>query len=78
MNISKSINNGTTVVPLLAALPFSIEVGKAEAQPEAFRYSPMDQRTVYHMGNRDYSTCKMDESIGGVLHKSKSDTKKDD
>ena len=78
MNISKSINNQTAVVPLLAALPFSIEVGKTEAQPEAFHYSPMDQRTVYQMGNRDYSTCRMDESINPIFGKSKTDTRKDD
>ncbi len=66
--------NTSDAMPLMAALPYSI----IEDEPENFspRYDPKSQVTVF--AGRNYSTCRYDESVGGILSKSRSDTQKDD
>ena len=64
----------SAVVPLMAALPYSIET--EECDEAGVIYDPTSQLTVY--AGRNYSTCRYDDSIGGILSKSRSDTQKDD
>ena len=62
------------VMPLMAALPYAI----MDDEPDgvAVSYDPCAQLTVY--AGRNFSTCRYDESVGGILSKSRSDTQKDD
>lgn len=64
------------VIPLLAALPYGITVEGSDCEP-AFRYDPTTQRTRF-ASSGGYSTCRYDESVGGIISKSRSDTKRDD
>lgn len=73
MKVSKmSIKTGS-VIPLMAALPY--EVAMERSQEGDIEYDPESQLT--HFAGRDFSTCRCDESAGG-LFQSKSDTQKDD
>lgn len=73
MHVQKLSVKTNAVIPLMAALPY----GVAAEQPGdgAMIYEPETQLT--HFAGRDFSTCRCDESAGG-LFQSKSDTKKDD
>lgn len=64
----------TGIMPLMAALPYAIEADESEDTGDT--YDPKSQLTVY--AGRNYSTCRYDESVGGILSKSRSDTQKDD
>ena len=75
MQLTKHANTSSDVLPLLAALSYTITLDTEEDMAEASDYDPTNQRTVYAMG-RDYSTCRMDDSAGWFP--SKNDTKKDD
>lgn len=73
MRIEKLVVDSPTVIPLMAALPYSV-VFEGEA-PEEHVYDPISQITRF--AGRNFSTCREDESAGGFFQ-SKSDTKKDD
>jgi hypothetical protein len=75
MIVSKLLNPGKGVMPLMAALPYSIQV--SDACPEAKLVYDAHRQMVIEPEGRDYSTCREDESAGG-LFSSKTDTKKDD
>jgi hypothetical protein len=64
------------VIPLLAALPYRIAVEGLDSEP-AFSYNPISQTTRF-ASSRGYSTCQYEESVGGFISKSRTDTKKDD
>lgn len=75
MRITKQVVREAGTIPLIAALPYEIEA-EMPMDGLAFAYDPMSQLTVF-AGRRDFSTCRYDESAGG-LFSSKSDTQKDD
>ncbi len=62
------------IIPLMATLPYAI----VDDEPEFadISYYPCSQLTVY--AGRNFSTCRYEESVGGILSKSRSDTQKDD
>ncbi len=64
------------VIPLLAALPYRIAVAGSDSEP-SFSYDPVSQQTKF-ASKRDFSTCQYEESVGGIVTKSRTDTKKDD
>jgi hypothetical protein len=72
VTVEKVVLNEERNVPLIAALPFRIRA--EESATDVIRYDPATQRSA--MG-RNYSTCRYDESAGGIFS-SKSDTSKDD
>jgi hypothetical protein len=76
MQLVKHSNESTDIMPLLAALSYSVILDEGEDKMEESGYDPTSQRTIYGMG-RDYSTSRSEDSAGGFLH-TKSDTKKDD
>lgn len=65
------------IIPVMAALPYEIAISDPEPGEDCVSYDPQNQVTLF-AGRRDFSTCREDESVGGFLSKSKSDTKKDD
>lgn len=73
MKIDRLTLAGSAVIPLMAALPYRIDA--SACTPEGSSYDPTTQFT--HFARRDFSTCRCDESVGG-LFSSRSDTKKDD
>ena len=75
MRVRKLNLQSTGALPLIAALPYTIDIDHAESDGDAV-YDPLRQLTVF-AGRRDFSTCRSDESAGG-LFSSKSDTHKDD
>jgi len=75
MQVAKRIIETDAVIPVMAALPYEIAISDPEAE-NPFAYNPETQLTRF-AGRRDYCTCRVDESAGG-LFSSKSDTKKDD
>ena len=80
MQLVKHVSTSKNVMPIISALPYSVILDKgddmSEGMSEGFSYDPTSQRTVYQAG-RDYSTCREDDSAGGIFN-SKADTKKDD
>ena len=73
MEITKLNVKTTAAIPLMAALPYGVAMDRS---PESnIEYDPRTQLTRF--AGRDYSTCREDESAGGIFQ-SKSDTKKDD
>jgi len=73
MNIERLTVKTAATIPLMAALPYKVTLDPpAEARVE---YNPETQLTRF--AGRDFSTCRVDESAGG-LFQSKSDTQKDD
>jgi hypothetical protein len=62
------------VIPVMAALPY--EITGSDCDPSPVHYNPLSQLTVFARGR--YSTCRYDESVGGFLSKSRSDTQQDD
>jgi hypothetical protein len=64
------------VIPLLAALPYRITVEGSDSEP-SFSYNPITQLTRF-ASSRSGSTCQYEESVGGIISKSRTDTKKDD
>jgi len=64
------------VIPLLAALPYRIAVQASDCEG-AFSYDPLSQQTQF-ASSRGGSTCQYEESVGGFISKSRTDTKKDD
>jgi hypothetical protein len=64
------------VIPLLAALPYGITVEGSDSEA-AFSYEPATQQTRF-ASSKGYSTCQYEESVGGIISKSRTDTKKDD
>lgn len=73
--VKETIRTGG-VIPLLAALPYRIAVAGSDSEP-SFSYDPISQQTRF-ASSRGYSTCQYEESVGGIISKSRSDTKKDD
>ena len=73
--VKQSIKMGG-VIPLLAALPYRIAVEGSDSET-AFSYDPISQQTRF-ASSRGYSTSSYEESVGGFIGKSRSDTKKDD
>jgi hypothetical protein len=74
MQITKVTDTSTRVIPLIAALPFEIEVDDRKVAAPGI-YDPDSQITI--RAGRDYSTCREDDSAGGIFS-TKADTKKDD
>ncbi len=73
MNVTKMCVKTRAAIPLMAALPYGVAM---DPPPEGrIDYDPETQLTRF--AGRDFSTCRYDESAGG-LFQSKSDTKKDD
>ncbi len=64
-----------SAMPLIAALPYAIDISASETMDSSVAYNPLAQLTVF-ASRRDFSTCRRDESVG--LLQSKSDTQKDD
>jgi hypothetical protein len=63
MNILRLSVETNAIIPLMAALPYRIALDPpAEA---SFAYDPETQLT--HFAGRNFSTCRYDESAGGVL-----------
>lgn len=75
MTATKQIAPGG-VIPLMAALPYHITVESSDNEP-AFSYDPISQQTRF-ASSRSGSTCQYEESVGGFISKSRTDTKKDD
>lgn len=73
MQVEKLSVNTSSIIPLMAALPYGISSDEEEV--EKFTYDPAKQITRFAGGN--FSTSRYDESAGG-LFQSKTDTKKDD
>jgi len=80
MRLKKHSDTSAETIPLLAALTYSVDVNPSEETSESPAYDPTNQRTVYGMGKRNYSTCREDDSVGGLFDfgSVKSDVKKDD
>jgi len=76
MRVTKLRVETASAIPLIAALPYGIMIEPSDALDAGFAYDPTTQ-TTRMSGRRDFSTCREDESAGG-LFQSKSDTKKDD
>ncbi len=74
MKTVKLVDQTDVVMPVIAALPYSIVLEDNELMEEG-NYNPELQLTT-NMG-RDYSTSSSDDSAGGIFS-SKRDTKKDD
>ncbi len=74
MNVERLQVHTSTAIPLMAALPYAISLGQNEESGGL--YDPETQLTVF--AGKGYSTCRYDESVGGILTKSRSDTQKDD
>lgn len=74
MNAERLEINTTAVIPLMAALPYAIT--EDEPNETCVQYDPRNQLTIY--AGRNFSTCRYEESVGGILSKSRSDTQKDD
>jgi hypothetical protein len=70
------INTPNAVIPIMAALPYEID-SNAPDPIDTIKYDPINQLMIY-AGGRNYSTCRYDESVGGIFSKSRSDTQKDD
>ena len=64
-------------MPLIAALPYALALTGDADTGQGFAYNPHSQLSEFS-ASRDFSTCREDESVGGFLSKSRSDTKKDD
>lgn len=74
MRVQKLTSEPGKLVPIIAALPYSIIADEYEGSAMPV-YDPITQRTKN--AGSGYSTSRYDESAGG-LFQSKSDTKKDD
>ena len=74
MNAERLQVRTEAAIPLMAALPYAISLDQTEESGGL--YDPETQLTVF--AGRNYSTCRYDESVGGILTKSRSDTQKDD
>jgi hypothetical protein len=75
MNATKLAIKTDAAIPLIAALPFALAISGAETGA-SFNYNPATQLATFRSG-RDFSTCREDDSAGG-LFSTKSDTQKDD
>jgi hypothetical protein len=60
----------------MAALPYAVTVETTDAEA-SFSYDPIRQLTMV-ASSKGYSTCQYEESVGGFLSKSRTDTKRDD
>jgi hypothetical protein len=76
MTAVKEMVRGRGGIPLLAALPYRIAVEGSDSEP-SLSYDPLSQQTRF-ASSRGYSTCQYEESVGGIISKSRTDTKKDD
>lgn len=74
MHAERLAINTRAVIPLMAALPYAVTADAPEV--ERVKYDPGSQLTVF--AGRDFSTCRCDESVGGIFRQSRSDTQKDD
>jgi hypothetical protein len=76
MNVAKLALTSNAAMPLIAALPYRVVVdGPCEENPVT--YDPETQISVF-AGRRDFSTCRVDESVNPLFGRSQSDTQKDD
>lgn len=73
--VKQNIRTGG-LIPLLAALPYRIAVEAADNE-SSFSYDPISQHTRFS-SSRGGSSCQYEESVGGIISKSRTDTKKDD
>ncbi len=64
------------LIPLLAALPYRIAVEASDNEP-SFSYNPISQTTRF-ASSRGGSSSQYEESVGGFISKSRTDTRKDD
>lgn len=73
MHIQKLSVKTSSIIPLMAALPYRVAMDSPAVC--GIEYDPATQLSYF--ASRDFSTCREDESAGGIFS-SKSDTKKDD
>ncbi len=73
MEVRKLTVNTDAPMPLIAVLPYG--VGLDAPAEDGGAYDPCAQLTRF--AGRGFSTCRSDESAGGIFQ-SKSDTHKDD
>lgn len=76
MNVAKLTLTSEAAMPLIAALPYRVVVD-GPCEENTVTYNPETQFSVF-AGGRDFSTCRVDESVNPLFGKSKSDTQKDD
>ncbi len=80
MRVDKHQECSEKVIPVIAALPYRIQYDRDEAEEalaDVPTYDPSQQRTIY--AGRDYSTSRSEDSAGGgIIQKTRNDTKKDD
>ena len=74
MKVERLQVHTSAAIPLMATLPYAIDLTQDE-ELGGF-YDPETQLTIF--AGRGGSTCRYDESVGGFLSKSRSDTQKDD
>ena len=75
MNAVKQVTT-EGVIPLMAALPYRITIQDSDREA-SFAYDPVSQLTRF-ASSRGYSTCQFEESVVGIISKSRTDTNKDD
>lgn len=74
MKIEKSIDKSDVIMPVIAALPYSISLEENEII-EKGNYNPDSQLTTHFSSSGSYSR---EDDSSGYWTNSKSDTKKDD
>ncbi len=67
VRIEKLVDTTVRVVPLMAALPYHVEV-EEESVDAGPQYIPASQLVVF--AGRGYSTCREDDSAGGSFPQS--------
>lgn len=76
MTTEKLVINSSAVMPVIAALPYSILMEENEVATMG-NYNPKLQQTIFAVSSGS-STCRNDDSINRFPMGSKSDTSKDD
>lgn len=74
MHAERLVINTNAVIPLMAALPYAVTADADEVT--GVQYDPETQLTFF--AGRNFSTCRVDESINPFFGTSKADTQKDD
>jgi hypothetical protein len=80
MRLEKHQESSDKIIPVIAALPYRVQYDRDETEQalaDVPTYDPSQQRTLYEA--RDYSTSREEDSAGGgIIQRTKNDTKKDD
>lgn len=75
MEVTKILDTSNRIMPLVAALPYSIRMDE-QWDGDVATYDPQRQKTLHAGGSS--STCREDESVHNGNLFTKSDTKRDD